>query len=651
MSAPSRPAPAAAGRRPRRLALALILLVSLASGALAAAAARRTSTTFDEILFIATGARGYETGRFDMFVDHPPVMQYLYGLPVWLAHPRFPSESLHWTTGVMFDYARTFMFRMGNDPQRLAFRARAVGAAFAALLALVSGLLALRAAGPVAGPVAGVVAATLVAFLPDVLAHGGVAYDDLPLAFAFLLAAWAVDAALRRPGPRAGALAGLATALALGIKYSAILLLPLAALLLLAEGSRRTGEPGRGGADPRAPARRWRDPAWRRATLVAVDVALLACYLGLVLVYRGDFTLHAFLDGVRFKIGQATTQVGSAPAPAYLLGREARDGFWYFYPVAFLLKTPLALHALMLATAAAALLRRARGADGAQAAAGADAPAAAGGAAAADRLVDGPARLPLAALVATVPVFLRAELNIGFRHALFVLPFVCLLVACGFAGAWKRGRPAPRLALAALLVAYVASSASWYPWFLAYTSEYVRGRDRGYTALDDSSLDWGQGLLELRDFMRRERVRRVRLSYFGSALPAAYGIDYEPLPSFFALAGPAASGAVEPIGGQAAETAQRARPGGGAADDRARGAAADDRARGAADGVRFTVLSATSLVGNYLEGDPFAAYRARTPYRVLGHVLFVYEDGRDPQAALPSAGDGRRGEAARPGGG
>ncbi|MDA0329306.1 MAG: hypothetical protein O2958_09895 [Gemmatimonadetes bacterium] len=52
-----------------------------------------------------------------------------------------------------------------------------------------------------------------------------------------------------------------------------------------------------------------------------------------------------------------------------------------------------------------------------------------------------------------------------------------------------------------------------------------------------------------------------------------------------------------------------------------------DRTPNAEPAPRFTVISATNLLGLYLQGrDPFATYRDREPYRVLGHTLFIYDD-------------------------
>jgi hypothetical protein len=151
---------------------------------------------------------------------------------------------------------------------------------------------------------------------------------------------------------------------------------------------------------------------------------------------------------------------------------------------------------------------------------------------------------------------------------------------------WRRTTRVIRAVIVVLAVWSAASALSYYPHFLAYTSEYNSEPELGYSVFVDSSLDWGQGLLELRDFMREEGVDRVWLSYFGSALPEGYGIDYLPLPSFFPL----------------------------------------QKAPAAGPAPRFAAISATNLVGPYFGGaDPFASLRNRPPYRVLGHTMFIYE--------------------------
>src|SRR5439155_7913258 len=102
--------------RPARWRLAVALLAILAASATATIGAmRHTSTTFDEVSTIAAGARGFMTGRFDVVDDHPPLMQYLYGLPVYLTHPSFPPERAGGRRPNRYTYAADFFGRSGND--------------------------------------------------------------------------------------------------------------------------------------------------------------------------------------------------------------------------------------------------------------------------------------------------------------------------------------------------------------------------------------------------------------------------------------------------------------------------------------------------------------------------------------------------------
>lgn len=521
----------------------LLVLVSIlmVSGLASIGAMRRTSATFDEIVMVAAGARGFHTGRFDLVPEHPPLAQYAYGLPVHLAGAAYPQEqNPQPSLAYRYEYARRFFWQSGNDPEEVAFRARLVGVGFALLLVVLVYTFTRRAAGEPAA----LLAAALVAFLPDVLAHGGVAYTDVPLAALFFAAIWAADELARRPGVPRAAAAGALFALALAVKFSALLVLPAAGLLLAAEAAAW-------GLDRR----------WALRLLRVTPAAAAAAYLVLVIVYPGDFGLGELRYGLAWTSAHVAEGHG---ARAFLLGRQSADGWWYFFPVAFLFKTPAALHVLAL-VAAAGLMRSVRRPTRLRLA---------------SRL-----RLPLAAGLVVAAALLSSNLAIGFRYALPALAPFCILVAAGVTRVWRTAGLLPRLALAGLVAWYAGSSLSYYPHFLAYMSEYTPSRDRGYEVLVDSSLDWGQGLLELRDFMLRDGIPVVYLSYFGSAAPEGYGIDYVPLPSPFPVL--------------RASTRPGAPP-------------------------SYAVISATNLQGVYFQSDLYAAFRRAVPDRVLAHTLFVY---------------------------
>jgi hypothetical protein len=52
-----------------------------------------------------------------------------------------------------------------------------------------------------------------------------------------------------------------------------------------------------------------------------------------------------------------------------------------------------------------------------------------------------------------------------------------------------------------------------------------------YRLLTDSNLDWGLGLLALRDYQRANPGEPIALSYFGSIDPKDYGIQWNELGS------------------------------------------------------------------------------------------------------------------------
>lgn len=543
----------------RRRAPWIAVALALATGLTVVSSMRHTSVTFDETFMIPSGARGYDVGRFDMTLDHPPVTQYLYGLPVHLDGARAPEEAPgRWGMHNRFTYGREFLFESGNDPERVVFLARLMAAAMAGLLVLV----VFRITAGIAGRAAALVAAFLVAFLPDVMAHGGIAYNDVPLALAFLAALWAIDTAARWPSlPRTAGAAAL-VGLALGVKFSALALAPAAVLILAMEGWTRRA-----------------DRRWWLAVGRGVAVGAVVLYAALVLVYLGDFTLADFRWGITSNIAHASQGHG---VPAFLLGEGSLTGFWYFYPLVFFLKTPVALHVL----AAIAVI----------------------GALAAPRLptdrlgrwLSSPLRPIAVGALVFLAFLLKANLNIGFRHAMPLLPLVCILVAVGVVRATRR---VPRLRpwIALLLLVHALETLSFYPHFLTFTSAYAPNRDAAGDLFVDSTLDWGQGLLELREWMERRDVDRIYLSYFGSALPEGYGIDYVALRSFFPLRGtipPFAPGVAAP---------------------------------------QWIVISATNRTGTYLPGDPFAEVRRQPPAFVLAHHLYVYPVAA-PDAA-PSAGE------------
>ncbi|HEY2627490.1 MAG TPA: phospholipid carrier-dependent glycosyltransferase, partial [Usitatibacter sp.] len=255
-------------------------IVALVFAVLAASAMLHTSATFDEIVFMAVGARGFHTGDFSLVTDHPRLPQYLYGLPLYLSGITYPSEALLTYDALpRYIYSRNLLWGVGNPAESLIMLSRLVAIVIGTATVAATYVFARRHMGAFAA----IAAAALVAFLPDMLAHSGVAYNDIALAFGFLASLYAIDAAVRDPSPKRAAWAGVAIAFTLGVKYSGVILAPIAVTLIGLE----------------AVSGRWQDRAWRGAIMKAALVCVAVVYVLLVVIYAGDWRLAQFAGGLR----------------------------------------------------------------------------------------------------------------------------------------------------------------------------------------------------------------------------------------------------------------------------------------------------------------------------------------------------------------
>ncbi len=184
---------------------------------------------------------------------------------------------------------------------------------------------------------------------------------------------------------------------------------------------------------------------------------------------------------------------------SYLLGEVRSTGWWYFFPVALAVKTPLPL-LLLTGAGLVVIWRGSSGWDRRR------------------RLE--PAMIAAAILLVSLP----SRINIGVRHVLPMYPFLAIVAGIGVVGLWRaqRARPAARLAAVLLVAWQLAASARSHPDYLAYFNELAG--DHPERILVDSDLDNGQDLERLADALRERRIPAVWLAYAGSATVAEHGL-------------------------------------------------------------------------------------------------------------------------------
>jgi len=135
----------------------------------------------------------------------------------------------------------------------------------------------------------------------------------------------------------------------------------------------------------------------------------------------------------------------------------------------------------------------------------------------------------LPALLVLVIAMFVGRLGIGIRYVFPLVPFLCV----GLGGLASLSLGARRLRVAfpaalALVALEATEMAAHAPWHLSFFNAAVGGPAKGQWLVNDSNIDWGQGLLALKDELDRRGIRHVHLAYHGTVDPAIYGIESTP---------------------------------------------------------------------------------------------------------------------------
>jgi hypothetical protein len=213
---------------------------------------------------------------------------------------------------------------------------------------------------------------------------------------------------------------------------------------------------------------------------------------------------NAYAQG--FLLGQAKAQMRGA----FLAGQYSASGWWYYFPVAFLLKTPVTIILLLAGGLAVCAIRWREFIT-------------------VPLFILLPAALYLGAAMAQ-------KLNIGLRHILPLYPLVLLIAAAGIAELLRQKKATALIGLAGLGLFQAFEFGRNCPNYLTFFNQFVGGPRNGNRYLVDSNLDWGQDLKPLKKWMDEHSIASIGLAYFGTADPAYYGIECTYLPGgpFFA---------------------------------------------------------------------------------------------------------------------
>jgi hypothetical protein len=205
----------------------------------------------------------------------------------------------------------------------------------------------------------------------------------------------------------------------------------------------------------------------------AASFALAVCTTCLI-VWVAYWFSFGIVRGINFSLPAPEFFAGIGHAlvrnrdghPAFLLGRFSMTGWWYYFPVALAVKTPIAFLIMVAMGISVCLRERAR-----------------------------PAYLfPLVFSLGILLPAMFGRIDIGIRHIEPIYIGLSIIAALGLVQLLQWGRTGISSALTAgVLVLWMAISvAAHHPDYLAYFNEFA-GKDPE-RILVDSNYDWGQDL-------------------------------------------------------------------------------------------------------------------------------------------------------------
>ncbi|MCD6051383.1 MAG: hypothetical protein K0Q55_2787 [Verrucomicrobia bacterium] len=518
---------------------------------MAASVTRTFSTTVDEVVHLTSGYAYWTSQDFRLQPENGNFPQRWAAIPLLGEDIRFPEKSgSSWKTADTWRLGHDFFYNQDNDLPSMLAAGRAMIAVLSALLCLVVYLWS----RDLFGSRAGWIALILAVFSPTLLAHGGLITSDTAAALGFSVAVLSWWRLLHRPSIGRFVVAGLCVGLLAISKYSVVLFAPISVLLATIRLTR---------ARPFRIRLRHLEivlTGWKRipATLMLLIGTASICALVIWAAYgfrynaapasaADDAGFNRPWSGVLLEIPPSTTrmiladgssvdtgEINHAPGPlqhiirwtrdhrllpeawlyglafveinargrlAYFAGEYSMTGWRSFFPTAFAVKTTLPALGLMV-LGGITLLTAGR-----------------------HKRVWIYRLSPLLVLLAVYWAFsIQSRLNIGHRHLLPIYP--ALFVLASGSALLIPNRKAGAVLIIALLAWHGRESVATRPDYLAYFNPIAGGPQQAHRLFVDSSLDWGQDLPRLREWLERNaQGEKVFLSYFGSGSPKHEGID------------------------------------------------------------------------------------------------------------------------------
>jgi hypothetical protein len=532
------------------------------------------NATYDEVLHVPAAWMQACYNDFRVNPEDPPLWHYWAALPHWFAPPIVDTSTASWHAmpeDILQQWrwsVETLYRTAGNNADAFVNKSRAMRL----IAGLALGALIARWSWHIEGSLAALAAIFIFAFDPNFLAHAPLVKNDVTftlLLTAFVFAIWRLGQTVTVPRT---IIVGLLCGAGLCVKLSALIFAPLIVLLLVGRVLLPNTWPFLGKQLIERRNKLFAGIALCAAVAAMSYLFVWACYgfrydatpepnvrlntsrfvqfaavnellsshpdqavtqqeldnwkpgllvQGVIFAERYHLFPQAWLNGLLYT--HMTTKLQSS----FLCGKYSLTGWWYYFPLATLFKTPVAtLVGGIFALTVLIFFRSSKPIP--------------------KHKFDGWTLMCLGVPLILYGYFaLRTNFNLGLRHILPLYPFLFVLIGLATSRAWIFWGRKARIVTALVAAGLVLESTASFPNYLSFFNAPSGGARGGIRLLGDSNLDWGQDLKLLAEWKKKNPDRKLYLCYFGMADPAYYGIDYINLPGGYRY-GPAVQFPTDP---------------------------------------------------------------------------------------------------------
>lgn len=468
----------------------------------------RTSATFDEPAHILAGYRHLQCGDFGINPEHPPFLKMVAAAPLIsrsLVEPKWECGSRLTPKPEMFTSGGVFLVNNGVDS--VLIPARLAAASFALLLAV----LVFAAAWTMFGRAEALAALALFAFEPNLIAHGSLVTTDMAISATGFAAVFALYFYAKNPSWWRFFAVGIALGLLLAAKHTSVIFVPILFAVFVADALLfRNSE------------NRLSNQIMRRVAAFAgiflIGFTILWAFYGFryyalpgatgdsvsVVEYIATRGRPEMIESLSAKIVAAVNKtrvfpesytlgladvIASGSRNTTIFGQNYAVGQWFYFPVAFAVKSSVAL--LILLPLGFLFL-----------------------------FFEPQKRREMLFILAPPILYfafaLTSKLNIGVRHILPVYAFFIIAAAVGAVWMSRKIYFFRYLLIALLLFHAVTTAFRVAPNYIAFGNDFWGGTNNTYRIFRDSNGDWGQNFKLVDEYLRRENISDCWIVGFGN---------------------------------------------------------------------------------------------------------------------------------------